>query len=45
MHRLEKKLSDAQINKYLKRIVLFSSGLKGTSLHMTKEIKLLSLIV
>ena len=33
----EKYLSDAQINKYLKRMVPFSSGLKGTSLHMAKE--------
>ena len=33
----DKYLTDAQINKYLKRMVPYSSGLKGTSLHMAKE--------
>jgi len=41
----DKYLTDAQINKYLKRMVPYSSGLKGTSLHMAKEKnKLLSLV-
>ena len=41
----DKYLTDAQINKFLKRMVPYSSGLKGTSLLMAKEKnKLLSLV-
>ena len=41
----DKYLTDAQINEYFKRMVPYSSGLKGTSLHMTKgKNKSLSLV-
>jgi hypothetical protein len=40
----DKYLTVAQIHKYLKRMVPYSSGLKGTSLHVAEEKQLLSLV-
>ena len=33
--QIDKYLTDAQINKYLKRMVPYSPGFKRTSLHIT----------